>query len=140
VRLKNHDANAKIKGFLVQEMVRGVELILGVREDPQFGPFMIVGLGGVLVEVIRDFVVRLLPVSTADGREMLGELRGSKVLEAFRGEPARDVDAAAAAIAGLSQLFLAHRLWVVDLEVNPLMILEHGKGVRAIDVRQVRKR
>lgn len=139
-RLKKHDANAEIKGFLVQEMVRGVELIIGVREDPQFGPFLIVGLGGVLVEAIRDFVVRLLPVSPADGREMLGELRGSKVLEAFRGQPARDVDAAATAIAGLSQLFLAHRPWVVDLEVNPLMVLERGKGVRAIDVRQVRKR
>jgi acyl-CoA synthetase (NDP forming) len=139
-RLKKHDANAEINGFLVQEMVRGVELILGVREDPQFGPLMIVGLGGVLVEAIRDFVVRLLPVSTADGREMLGELRGSKVLGAFRGQPARDVDAAAVAIAGLSQLFLDHRPWVVDLEVNPLMVLEHGKGVRAVDVRQGRKR
>ena len=139
-RLKKHHANAEIRGFLVQEMVRGAELILGVREDPQFGPFMIVGLGGVLVEAIRDFVVRLLPISTADGREMLGELRGAKVLEAFRGQPARDVDAVAVALAGLSLLFLNHRTWLVDLEVNPLMVLEHGKGVRAIDVRQVRKR
>lgn len=137
-RLREHHANAEIEGFLVQEMVRGVELILGVREDPQFGPFMIVGLGGVLVEAIHDFVVRLLPVSAADGREMLGELRGAKVLEAFRGRPARDVDALAAAMAGLSRLFLDHRPWLVDLEVNPLMALEHGKGVRAIDVRQLR--
>jgi len=136
-RLKRHHANAEIKGFLVQEMVRGVELILGVHEDPQFGPFMIVGLGGVLVEAIRDFVIRLLPVSTAGAKEMLGELRGAKVLEGFRGQPARDVDAVAAAMAGMSRLFLSHRRWLVDLEVNPLMVLEYGEGVRAVDVRQV---
>ncbi len=139
-RLKKNQPDAEIKGFLVQEMVRGVELILGVREDPQFGPFMIVGLGGVLVEAIADFVVRLLPVSSGDGREMLAELRGARVLEAFRGQPARDVDAVATAMAGLSQLFLNHRPWLVDLEVNPLMVLEAGKRVRAIDVRQVRKK
>lgn len=139
-RLKRHYPNAEIEGFLVQEMVRGVELILGVREDPQFGPFMIVGLGGVLVEAIRDFVLRLLPVSRDEGREMLGEMRGAKVLEAFRGQPSRDVDAVAAAMAGLSRLFLNHRPWLVDLEINPLMVLEHGKGVRAVDVRQARKR
>jgi acetyltransferase len=138
-RLKEHYPDAEIEGFLVQEMVRGVELILGVREDPQFGPFMIVGLGGVFVEAIRDVALRLLPVSAEDGREMLGELRGAKVLGTFRGQASRDVEAVAAAMVGLSRLFLSHQRWLVDLEVNPLRVLEHGKGVRAVDVRQVRK-
>src|SRR5262249_19032877 len=62
VRLAQHDANARVEGFLVQEMVSGVEMILGVREDPQFGPFMLVGLGGVMVEVMRDVAIRLLPI------------------------------------------------------------------------------
>jgi len=137
--LRGHQANAEINGFQVQEMVRGVELILGVRQDPQFGPFMVVGLGGVLVEAIGDFVVRLLPLSTADARQMLGKLRGAKVLEGFRGRPACDIDAVTAAMEGLSRLFLDHRPWLVDLEINPLMVLEDDKGVRAIDVRVERK-
>ncbi|MEE9231134.1 MAG: acetate--CoA ligase family protein, partial [Acidobacteriota bacterium] len=138
-RLKEHDPDADIEGFLVQEMVRGIEVILGVREDPQFGPFLIVGLGGVFVEAIRDIAFRLLPVTAEDGREMLSELRGAKVLGAFRGQAPRDVDALAAAIGGLSRLFLNHRPWVADLEFNPLIVLEERKGVRAVDVRLMRK-
>jgi acetyltransferase len=138
-RLRRRDPGADIQGFLVQEMVRGVEIILGVRQDSHFGPFLVVGLGGVFVEAVRDFALRLLPVTTDDGREMLGELRGSKVLGPFRGQAPRDVDALVNAIAGLSRLFLNHRRWLADLEVNPLIVLEQGKGVRAVDVRPVRK-
>ncbi len=139
VRLKEHDPGADIEGFLVQEMVRGIEVILGVREDPQFGPFLIVGLGGVFVEAVRDVAFRLLPVTAEDGREMLNELRGAKVLGAFRGQAPRDVDALAVAIGGLSRLFLDYRPWIADLEFNPLIVLEERKGVRAVDVRLVRK-
>ncbi len=138
-RFKEHHPDSEIHGFLVQEMVGGIELILGVREDPQFGPFMIAGLGGVFVEAVRDIAFRLLPVTAGDAREMLGELRSARVLGGFRGRPARDVDAIAAAMEGLSRLFLNHRPWLADLEINPLMVLEQSKGVRAIDVRLVRK-
>jgi succinyl-CoA synthetase beta subunit len=120
-------------------MVSGIEVILGVREDAQFGPFMVVGLGGILVEAVRDVAFRMLPVDEADARAMLEELRGKAILGAFRGAPARDVEALVAAIRGLSDLFLDHRHLLADLEVNPLIVGAAGEGVRAVDVRLVRR-
>ncbi len=137
VRLAQHDADARVEGFLVQEMVSGVEMILGVREDPQFGPFMLVGLGGVMVEVMRDVAIRLLPVDELTAREMLASLRGASLLGEFRGRPARDVDAVVAAMTGLSRLFLDHRAFLSDFEINPLIVLAKGDGARAVDVRVV---
>ncbi|MBX9824802.1 MAG: acetate--CoA ligase family protein [Xanthobacteraceae bacterium] len=138
-RLKSHNAQARVDGFLVQEMVDGVEVILGVRQDPQFGPFMLVGLGGVLVEAMRDVAIRLLPVDENTAREMIQSLRGAALLGPFRGRPARDVDALIHAMTGLSRLFADHRPWLSDLEVNPVMVLGKGEGVRAVDVRMVRR-
>jgi len=136
-KLKSADPAARIDGYLVQEMVSGTEVILGVREDPQFGPFMVVGLGGVLVEAMRDVAFRLLPVNEADARAMLDELRGKAILGAFRGAAPRDVDALVKAIRGLSDLFLAYRNHLADLEVNPVIVGEAGRGLRAVDVRPV---
>jgi acetate---CoA ligase (ADP-forming) len=137
-RLAAHDARAQLDGFLVQEMVEGLEMILGVREDPQFGPFMLAGLGGVAVEAVRDVAIRLLPIDDAAARDMLRSLRGAALLAAFRGRPARDIDAVVHAMTGLSRLFLDHRPWLSDLEINPLMVLGQGHGVRAVDVRLIR--
>ncbi len=138
-RLTAHDPRATIDGFLVQEMVDGLEMILGVREDPQFGPFMLVGFGGVLVEVMRDVAIRLLPIDETTAREMLASLRGAPLLGAFRGRPARDVDAVVRAMTGLSRLFADRREQLSDLEINPLIVLAKGDGVRAVDVRLVRR-
>ena len=138
-RLATANPGATVTGYLVQEMVDGLEVILGVREDKQFGPFMVVGLGGVFVEALNDVAFRLLPVSADDGSEMLAALRGRALLGAFRGRPARDVDAVAAAIEGLSRIFLDHRNHLSDLEINPLIVLAEGAGVRAVDVRPVRR-
>ncbi len=138
-RLRAAEPDATIDGFLVQEMVDGVEFILGVREDPQFGPFMVAGLGGILVEAMGDVALRLLPVNAEGARAMLDELRGRAVLGAFRGRAARDVASLVAAMCGLSDLFLEYRNHLADLEVNPLILLEDGKGVRAVDVRPVRR-
>ena len=138
-RLFAVDPAAPIEGYLVQEMVTGVEVIIGVREDPQFGPFMVAGLGGILVEAMRDVAFRLLPVTPGAARAMVDALRGKAVLGAFRGRPARDMDALVDAMCGVSALFLDHRIWLSDLEVNPLMVLEEGRGVRAVDVRPIRK-
>jgi len=130
---------AAVTGFLVQEMVQGVEMIVGVREDPLYGPFMVAGLGGVLVEVLHDVAIRLLPVDEAEAGAMLRALKGAPLLGAFRGRPARDVAALTRAMAGLSRLFLEHRPFLRDLEINPLMVLAEGQGVRAVDVRPVRR-
>jgi acyl-CoA synthetase (NDP forming) len=136
-RLTKHDPGARIEGFLVQEMVSGVEMILGVRQDPQFGPFMLVGLGGIMVEMMRDVAIRLLPVDGQTAREMLASLRGASLLGEFRGRPACDIEAVVQAMTGLSRLFLDHRAFLSDFEINPLIALAKGEGARAVDVRVV---
>lgn len=125
--------------LLVQEMVQGTEVLLGARTDPQYGPFLIVGLGGILVEVLKDVSIRLLPVDAREAREMLRELRGYKVLEGVRGQQPRDVDALVQAMLGLSKIFAAHRHHLSDLEINPLMVRPQGRGAVAVDVRVIRK-
>src|SRR5262249_45248606 len=134
-RLRARDPNATLDGFLLQEMVQGLEVIVGVREDPQFGPFMLVGLGGIQVEALGDVAIRLLPVDAQTANEMVESLRGSSLLGAFRGQPARDVDALVQAMTGLSRLFIDQRGWICEIEINPLMVLAAGQGVRAVDVR-----
>ncbi len=87
-------------------MVQGTEVLIGARTDPQYGPFLMVGLGGILVEVLKDVSIRLLPVDEREAREMLKELRGYKVLEGVRGQGPRDIDALVKAMVGLSDDFL----------------------------------
>ncbi len=129
---------APIDGFLVQEMAQGIEIILGARHDPLFGPMIAVGAGGILVELVKDVAFRLLPVSPADARAMIGELKVAKLLGGFRGAPPADSAALVAAICGLSDFFLDHRHLLSDLEINPLIVGPKGHGVRAVDVRTVR--
>jgi acyl-CoA synthetase (NDP forming) len=138
-RLAAIEPDAVVDGFLVQEMVSGVEMILGVREDPQFGPFMVAGLGGVMVEAMRDIAFHMLPLMAVDAEAMLDELRGKALLGEFRGRSARDIEALVTAMVGLSALFLDHRTHLADLEVNPLIVGGVGEGVRAVDVRPVFK-
>jgi len=125
--------------LLVQQMVEGTEMILGARTDPQYGPFVMIGLGGIFVEVLKDFALRLLPIDEADAREMLTELKGYPVLRGVRGQPPRDVEALVRAVTGLSEVFLSSRSFISDLEVNPLIVREQGRGVAAVDVRVVKK-
>jgi acyl-CoA synthetase (NDP forming) len=139
VRLRVAHPAAKVEGFLLQEMVVGTEFIIGVHEDPHYGPIMLVGLGGIFVEVFQDVSLRLLPIDRSIATEMLSSLKGSALLERFRGQPARDITALEQAMVGLSRIFLEHRPWISDLEINPLMVLQEGMGVCAVDVRVVAK-
>jgi acetyltransferase len=129
---------APLDGFLVQEMVEGTEIIVGARLDPLFGPMIVVGAGGILVELVKDVACRLLPVTTEDARAMIGELKVARLLDGFRGRPAADVEALIAAIRGLSDFYLEHRHLIADIEINPLIVQAKGAGVRAVDVRLVR--
>jgi acetate---CoA ligase (ADP-forming) len=131
-------ANGAAK-LLLQEMVQGTEIILGARTDPQYGPFMIVGLGGIFVEVLKDVALRLLPVSEAEAWGMLKELKGYKVFEGVRGQPPRDTAALVRAMVGLSDIFAAYRDHLSDLEFNPIMLRAQGQGLAAVDVRMIRK-
>ena len=125
--------------LLLQEMIQGTEIILGARTDPQYGPFMIVGLGGIFVEVLKDVAIRLLPVSESEAWAMLKELKGYKVLEGVRGQPPRDTAALVKAMVGLSEIFFTYRNHLSDLEFNPIMLRAQGQGLAAVDVRMIRK-
>jgi acyl-CoA synthetase (NDP forming) len=136
--LATHCPHARIDGFLVQEMVAGVEMIVGGRNDALFGPVIVAGFGGVTAELLKDVAIRLPPIDDAVARDMLAGLRAAPLLEAFRGRPPRDVDALVETIQALSRIYLENRDWLSEIEINPLTVLEKGRGVRAVDVRIVR--
>ncbi len=120
------------EGFLVQEMVRGgVEMILGFHRDPQLGPAVLLGLGGVTAELFEDVAIRLLPVGRGDAQAMVGELRAARLLAGYRGAPPLDVPALVDAVLAFAAMAegLGERL--LEAEINPLFVLPHG--VRAAD-------
>lgn len=120
--------------ILVEEQVRdAVEMIAGVVIDAQFGPFVMLGMGGVLAELLADVVLRPAPVSPEDVLDMVGELRGRAVLGGFRGAPARDVAALAALVSALSRLGAAHRDALAEFDLNPIMVRPAGLGAVAAD-------
>jgi acyl-CoA synthetase (NDP forming) len=131
---------ARIDGVLVTRQIFPVaELIAGVVADPQFGPLLLVGLGGIFVEVLDDFALRMPPIAFDDAVDMLSELRGRAILEGVRGTPRADLHAAAACLVRLGQLAgeLGDRLAAID--VNPLFVLADGEGVLAGDALVVLK-
>jgi succinyl-CoA synthetase beta subunit len=126
---------ARIDGFLVQEMVAGVEAIVGARSDPLYGPMLLVGAGGVLVELAEDAALRLLPVTATEVTGMVDGLRLAKLLAGFRGRPAADRAALEATALAVGQFFLDHRTKIKDVEINPLMV--RPSGAVAVDVRVI---
>lgn len=132
-----HAAGGTLDGYLAQEMVSGVEVILGARADPLYGPVLVVGSGGIMVELTQDVALRLLPVGADEAREMIAGLKLAKLLAGYRGKPEADTEALVRAICGLSDFYLAHRRWLADIEINPLIVLPKGQGARAVDVRPI---
>jgi acetyltransferase len=125
---------ATISGVLVQEMVTGgVEVIVGVKVDPQVGPMLLFGLGGIQVEIHDDFALRHCPIDAAEAADMIAEVKGAKLLAGFRGLPHADVDALARTLAAVSQLAVALGRSLAELDINPLMVLPKGEGVKAVD-------
>jgi len=110
-----------------------VEVILGVLRDPDFGPVVVFGSGGILVELIKDSALRLPPLSPVEARAMIQQTRGARLLEGFRGRPPADVDALTDALVRLSQLAFDLGDVISALDINPLMVLPEGQGVRAVD-------
>jgi acyl-CoA synthetase (NDP forming) len=124
----------KPEGFLIQEMVTGgVELVLGMKQDPQMGPVILLGMGGVAAEVVRDTALRLAPVSRRDAQEMIDELRMSPILKGFRGGSVADVAALIDAIVAISTMAMAIGDELSEAEINPLFVLRAGCGVVAAD-------
>jgi acetyltransferase len=126
--------DARIEGVLVQEMVKdGVEAILGVTNDPLFGPAVMFGLGGIFAEVLKDVSFRLAPVTPSVAREMVEEIAGYPVLAGARGRPRADIEALVDAIVRLSALAVDLKDCVAELDINPLFVFAEGKGVKAAD-------
>ena len=125
---------ARIDGYLLSEMIGGgVECIVGASEDPVFGPIIMFGVGGVMVEILSDVVFRRAPLDAAGAREMIHSVRSFPLLSGFRGKPKADVAALARAIADFSQL-VAHNSRAFNcIEINPLLVLPDGQGVVALD-------
>ena len=109
------------------------ELIVGLHRDPQFGLVMAVGMGGTLVELVDDAALLLLPTDRASVADAIGELKVAKLLKGYRGKPPGDFDAAVDAVMAIAGFAEAHRERIVELDVNPLMVLPLGQGAVAVD-------
>jgi len=136
-RAQRYMADARIWGVLVQEMApSGKETIIGVNRDPQFGPLLMFGLGGIYVEVLKDVTFRIAPVAQREAREMINEIRSYHLLRGVRGEPPSDLDAIVDTILRVSQL-VTDFPEIVEMDINPLTVYEAGKGALAVDMRFV---
>jgi 4-hydroxybutyryl-CoA synthetase (ADP-forming) len=132
---KTYKQDANIKGVLVQEMVRtGKEIILGAKQDPIFGPLVMFGLGGIYVEVLRDVVFRLAPIDENEASRMVHSTKTINLLKGVRGEKPSDLGALVDSLQRLSQL-VTEFPEIEEFDINPLLVLEEGKGVRTVDVR-----
>jgi len=125
---------ARLDGALVQRMVAGGrEMILGVKTDPLFGPAVVVGFGGIFVEQLRDVSLRVPPIGPADAAAMVAELRGAAILAGARGRAPADTRALEDAIVRLGALAETYRHSLRALDINPLLVLDEGRGVVAVD-------
>lgn len=129
------EPNAKILGVSVQEMAKqGTEVIVGMTTDPQFGPVMMFGLGGIMVEVLKDVSFRLVPLEEKDARQMIGEIKGKPILDGVRGQPAADVSALENTILQVSR-FVEDHPEIRELDLNP--VFAYPDGAVAVDARIV---
>jgi len=126
---------AKIYGITVDKMVpRGREMIIGMSRDPQFGPMVMFGLGGIYVNFLKDVAFRLAPMNIREAQEMMEETRSYSLLKGVRGESPADIDTLRESIIRVS-----HLVWdfpeIKDLDINPIFVYDEGKGVSALDVK-----
>ena len=112
-----------VKGILLEKMVpKGVELIVGIQNDSQFGPVIMVGLGGIMTEVMKDVAFRMLPITTSDARSMLNELKGSKLLKGFRGSQPIDIGMVAKMLVQIGKLGVDNADYVNSIDFNPVVV------------------
>ena len=137
--LKNattYKPNARVEGILVQEMVpsEAAEVIIGISNDPSFGPVVVFGLGGIWVELLGDTAIRLPPISPQEAREMLSEIKGKRLLKGFRGRENADIDSLVKVLLQVGQMALDLKEVLISLDLNPLMVLPGKRGARVVDV------
>lgn len=133
-----HAPDARIEGLLVAPMLRGgTELIAGISRDPVFGPVVMVGMGGIYAEVLRDVAVQPAPVSQGQALAMIRSLRLFPLLDGARGQARADIDAAARAVARLSEFACTHRDQVGEIDLNPILVRPAGQGIAILDALMV---
>ncbi len=133
-RVRARAPAARLDGVLISPMLKGgVEMILGVQDDAVFGPVVMLGLGGIFVEVLRDVTFRIAPFGIEEARAMIAELRGAAILKGARGQPPADLAALAEALSRLSLFAAAHRGRLASVDINPLLVRPEGQGVAALD-------
>lgn len=132
--------NANVDGVFIQQMLSpGLEVIIGVNNDPQFGPAVLVGLGGVFVEIFKDTVLLPAPFDKKEALEMISGLKAFPLFTGYRGEKERDVEALAEVISRVSQLAEQQKDSIAELDINPVFVYEKGQGVCAADALIVMK-
>ncbi|MBN1428092.1 MAG: acetate--CoA ligase family protein [Anaerolineae bacterium] len=138
-RAQRYVPNARIWGCVVQQMTQqGLEVLVGMNRDPQFGPLVTFALGGIYVEILKDATFRIAPFSRDEAHQMLGELRARALLDGVRGKPPVDKDAIVDTLLRIGQL-VTDFPEIVELDINPLMVFEQEQGAAAIDMRLVLK-
>ena len=131
--VKKHKADAKIVGILVQEMApSSTEVIVGAIKDPQFGPALMFGLGGIFVEVLKDVTFRVAPITVDEAREMITEVKAYPLLKGYRNQPPADIEAIVQILLNTSRLVMEHQE-IKELDLNPIMVYE--KGAKTVDAR-----
>jgi acetyltransferase len=135
-----YNPNARINGILVQEMIQGgSEVIVGMSQDPQFGPTIAFGLGGIFVEILKDISLRVAPLSPADAEQMVKEIKGYPILMGVRGKKRSDIKGIVDVLLRISTLAKDWEGTISEIDINPLMVLDEGRGVRAVDALVVLK-
>jgi len=131
---RTYSPQARINGILVQEMApEGREFIIGVSTDSLFGPMVLVGMGGIFVEVFKDAVLYPAPLNKAEARSMLSELKAFKLLTGFRGSPPLDIDALCDTMVKVSEYAAENKDTLKELDLNPVFVYEEGRGICAVD-------
>jgi acetate---CoA ligase (ADP-forming) len=127
-------SEAIVEGVLVQEMIEpGLEMIIGIKKDPVFGPAVLLGLGGIFVEVLKDVSIRIVPLREEDAREMISELKGNALFKGVRGNLSRDTDALVEVLLKVSRMAYELDDIIDEMDINPLVVKAKGKGAIAVD-------
>ena len=133
--IKKHEPSANIQGVSVQQMARpGTEVIIGMSKDPQFGPVLMFGLGGILVEVLKDVSFRIVPLTKRDAKEMIQEIKGYPILEGYRGQEPANIAVLEEILLRVSD-FVDNRPEIKELDINP--IFAYSDGALAVDARVI---
>jgi len=131
--VKKHKPDAVTVGVLVQEMApQSTEIIVGATKDPQFGPTLMFGLGGVFVEILKDVAFRIAPLTKREAREMISEVKAYPLLRGYRNVPPADLEAIVEILLNTSKLVMDHEQ-IKELDLNPIMVYE--KGAKTVDAR-----